>query len=1187
MNAKAKKFLSVLLSMFVFVGVITTPVLATEAEPEEEVLVEETEVAAEEEAQEETAEPTEEIAEAEEQPAAEEEPAIETEPVIAETEIEPVEEEAGEITLERPELELDLEPGIMPMAEEDGDGEANDVYDVPEHSKTLTDNGDGTYTLSLSVTGSGKSDTEQPKANVVFVMDRSGSMSNNNSYTGESGYYVYTGSGNNNNYGYVNGNYVALTYRNGNYYYTSGGQSVSYSGPRFRYSNNLRRDQVAIAAATNLVDSLLNHNTSASTDTVEISFVSFNDMASNGNGGNWTTSRTTAENVVAGYSGVDGTGTNWEDALIHAKTLADAKHNAQPNEPMYVIFLTDGNPTRYVNNRGNQAGTGYETDDNIATCYNEASPRALALTDAGYNLYNIGVFGNVDRMVDLTADANAATAEGHGTAKYYPASNSAALQAAFDEILASITDSLALADIKFTDGVTGMTSSAGVNGKPGGFKYTMTANGETTTWAAAPEATVDENNVVTWDLSVDKDGNELIIADGVTVTCSFIVWPSQEAQDLVADLNNGVKKYSELTAEEKAQIISQGATPDEGPFTLKTNTDFPTLDYSIVKTVQVEGQEPRKDIIPQPQIEIENPDPVGLAGAMLNAVKLWEDSLDGGAQRAEEIDDVTLYLKVGDDYYYKEDGEPVGLTLTEESNWTKTDYIYVAPGLMVTEASPAYDPEAPHVTWEGVTYAILESGHDYVFEESKINNHYELTAYTHHPMIMGVENGKPVVKDVVFTKGADGSITGIESVADLNDTISATNTLKGGINIAKKTVDAEGNDFDTNLPFTVTVNLTDEEGNALPVKKASDGTEYTIDYRIYYGKHNPAYNPAYDPVSNDNRSAHIYKSGTSFEETLYVGDIIRVVNVENGALYNVTETLADGSAFELDTIDYTIGYGQETPAAYTDEDKVVKGETTWYKVKGNSASNVTVVNKLAPSFFIYHSGVADDGNLEIIPMSAVNADGTYDLYAHTTPGTLYGGYYLDYAGKGNYNDDGIISDGGVVYSGMNYDWSSPETVIGTAMKPVAYETYYIKEVPTYYLRNYHQINYMKNNGALKAMYLISAVDDLNYQETGLTISDGNKKANVASKMTFKNYSTNKSVTLKANTVFKSIGITGTGSEKDYLTYIDATTTEYFKVGNFTVLPYWKTPDGIEVHGISTRTITIKSLTKSGVTKSDS
>ena len=169
---------------------------------------------------------------------------------------------------------------------------------------------------------------------------------------------------------------------------------------------------------------------------------------------------------------------------------------------------------------------------------------------------------------------------------------------------------------------------------------------------------------------------------------------------------------------------------------------------------------------------------------------------------------------------------------------------------------------------------------------------------------------------------------------------------------------------------------------------------------------------------------------------------------------------------------------------------------------------------------------------------------------------------------------------------MNYDWFGAQTVLGTEIEPVAGETYYIKEVPTYYLRNYHQINYVKSTGQLMALYLISAVDDLNYSETGFVLTNGNnEKAKVVSKMTFKNYATNKLVTLKANTVFKSLGIT---EEGEWLTYFDASQSSYFAENStFTVKPYWITPDGITINGISTRTIKITELTKKGISKTDS
>ena len=47
----------------------------------------------------------------------------------------------------------------------------------PATSKIVTPNGDGTYTLSLSVTGKSQASQEQSKADVIVVLDTSGSMS--------------------------------------------------------------------------------------------------------------------------------------------------------------------------------------------------------------------------------------------------------------------------------------------------------------------------------------------------------------------------------------------------------------------------------------------------------------------------------------------------------------------------------------------------------------------------------------------------------------------------------------------------------------------------------------------------------------------------------------------------------------------------------------------------------------------------------------------------------------------------------------------------------------------------------------------------------------------------------------------------------------------------------------------------
>ena len=83
----------------------------------------------------------------------------------------------------------------------------------PISSKTKRDNGDGTYTISLSVKGTANTETTKTDVNVLVVFDTSGSMNNS------TGTNVYAES-NNGNYGFVNGEYVELyRYRGGYYYY--------------------------------------------------------------------------------------------------------------------------------------------------------------------------------------------------------------------------------------------------------------------------------------------------------------------------------------------------------------------------------------------------------------------------------------------------------------------------------------------------------------------------------------------------------------------------------------------------------------------------------------------------------------------------------------------------------------------------------------------------------------------------------------------------------------------------------------------------------------------------------------------------------------------------------------------------------------------------------------------------------
>ena len=276
-----------------------------------------------------------------------------------------------------------------------------------------------------------------------------------------------------------------------------------------------------------------------------------------------------------------------------------------------------------------------------------------------------------------------------------------------------------------------------------------------------------------------------------------------------------------------------------------------------------------------------------------------------------------------------------------------------------------------------------------------------------------------------------------------------------------------------------------------------------------------------------------------------------------------------------------------------------------YEAKNSSGSWVTVTQVAADEkmpyhalyavwkldhFFIFHSAT---GVLE-----AVEYTDTIDLTEYVTNGYLYGGYYSAYtryeatdADKANAEksadlkitipDSTYTPETDSTHVG-SWNIDNAYTAPGTSMKPDAQTVYYLKEVKTCYLQNYHQITYNKTSLELTGLYLFTAIDDTNYNENGFTLkSTDGKTATVVQTFSITNAS-GKTVVLKANTIFKNKGLAGDG----YLGYWNVTGSSYYTTGSFTILPYWVTPDTIKVDGISTRTVTVTEMTKSGITKSD-
>ncbi len=859
---------------------------------------------------------------------------------------------------------------------------AEDDLEKPVTSKTIVENGDGTYKITLSVTGRSDTNQDNKKANVVVIMDTSGSMDE------EHDSYSYTAA-TYGRYGLVDGIYTQL------YYYSSGGfmspagyrqvgdndnhstvyirqgnDYTQYNGTRYRRTTTTRtRLQIAQDATNSLAQTLLGYNdlTNDSTDDDDIVEMAYIDFSTNINDNktyinNPTNSLDTFTSWVNASTVATGNnaGTNWEAALQKVNDIAWGD-----NDPVYVIFMSDGNPTfrltshedgRYHDDTcdrdldrddiaSSQSGWGWGStmvcnqpagvhghgdSDSQGWNLGDAQAVATSLIDGGKNLYAVGVFGSVSNMENLESRAI-----------YKSATNQDELEATFSDIAQAITNSLALTNITFTDGITGMTEAA-IDGKAGDFTYTKGG----VAWTDAPEATYDANTkTVKWDL-----GNT-ILSNGETATISFNVYPSQASIDLVADLNNGKVSYDSLTEAQKAQIIQSGST-----YTLKTNVDSPSLKYKVMKTTTTNG-ETTTTLSDEKEVVITNPPAVSLPTDKITLRKIWEDSLDP-SQREEICEDENgnplEVCEVVMDFYkddVKYNSDPIHIT--EESGWVLNKYISIAPGLMVVEGSDSFDSTNHQVvTFEGKKYAILRAGHEYYFDEHDINSHYQLTNYRYHPMEI-LHDGDLVLMNVKFIKDDDGNITGIEQMTAMTE-VSATNTIKGGINITKKVYDEEGNEItDSKDAFDITAYL----------KKPDGTTDYGYDYRIYYGENNPEYESHIvyneDGSVKYSRTGHILGTG-AINETLYVGDTIRVVNVETGTLFYVEESNIP-KGYSLDGIEYKIRYGTEAEKDDTVA-KTVDGKN-YYAVAGNSASSVTIKNKyVSGNLLISKTVVVNSGN---------------------------------------------------------------------------------------------------------------------------------------------------------------------------------------------------------------------------------
>ena len=633
--------------------------------------------------------------------------------------------------------------------------------EAPSVTKTSVVNGDGTNTISLTVVGH-NSDIESYKlADVLIIFDRSGSMAwdmDGNDTTGDS-----------------------------------------------------RRIAIAKKAVNNLAHLLFQKNKpgTAFDSVIRMGLISFSNTETDEIVG-FTNSESDFNTAVNGMTA--GGGTNWESALSVADQMAFESERAS-----FVIFVTDGDPTfRYsrmtetdvsIEREGVSAGSsgsyyplydvyGAGNSDSAGNNYQAALAYAQSIVGSDKRFYAIGISNDVTNLQDFTDDAFGLP-DGEHSDHCVVAANEADLQSAFNDIGREILGLWGHSDIDVVDGITDLTQTVEKAGmvsllpEEDNFTYyrgTVTVETKTatqadvdagkaehvgdeftveyvkdedwSTWNPASEgcqpATYnDATGAVEWNM-----GNNFIPLEGYAYRVDFKVWPSQEAYDIIAQLNNGVlfmddtnKVIKDAAGNVKydTTIYEQiGGNLTDGYY-LKTNT---SAKYSYSQAT-VTGN--KVNVVPNTEsgdktIVYDVPD-LSLVTQPLKIQKEWESASSSQLENKPDQIDLELYSmdKASGSTVYRT------VSLNDTNSWTN-DENYVSYGL---------------VSQTGSGLVIYEKGHDFTLRESayykkdsggamrlanNLAHYWDLSPGVYRPMVVAYESGgaKTTKKTVLERVYGDG-----------------------------------------------------------------------------------------------------------------------------------------------------------------------------------------------------------------------------------------------------------------------------------------------------------------------------------------------------------------------------------------------------------------------------------------------
>ena len=613
----------------------------------------------------------------------------------------------------------------------------------PTITKESTPNGDGTNTLTLSVSGHTTQLEVEKLADVIVVFDISGSMSTTD----------------------------------------------------MSRKSRLEAGRDAINA---LAHTLLNKTNSYGDKLIRMGLITFSTDAQVVQG--LTDDETVFTTAVNNQKNAEG-GTNWEKALMLANQMA-----VDPERATFVIFVTDGDPTFRVSRTNvtdaqlsgdlyNYGGNdnyyvsnyvfGAGDDDDYSRNYNAAADVARRITNpaAKKTLYTIGISSDVTKLNNFADEV--------GAKDKFTATSTAALSKAFDDIAASIIALMGHSSVQINDGITSMTQTVektGLTTLPSeddfvytkerlataaeianpstiptgavledreGTKYVVWYNWDPTTERAnkasfvkAADYDTSKKGAVVWNM-----GDNFMLEDGVTYKVSFKVWPSQKAYDLLARLNNGTIGWDDLTEDQQAQIYEDA----EGKYHLRTNE--PNAGYSYKEatksgdTVTPKSEEPITGTF-DPVI------PLNLVSIPLEVRKDWRTSLVSANPKPSQIEMDLLSMDYGTaTSTYKT------VTLSEANNWYSNGN-HVSYGLVKRDSS---------------SLVVYEQGHDFTLEEKYNQNSQSDLLASHYwsfdpgiyrPMVVGegATTRQTVLERITNDSGIPAAFTGSTSPKFWHDT---------------------------------------------------------------------------------------------------------------------------------------------------------------------------------------------------------------------------------------------------------------------------------------------------------------------------------------------------------------------------------------------------------------------------------